>query len=74
MNPAAFGCKTCRYHGARRDIKAGSDHPQYKHGECSKAELTKYREAMAVLSKLEAEAYSAGLMVGPRTRGRKPKV
>ena len=34
LNPAAFGCKTCRFHGARKpeSVKRGSAHPQYKHG------------------------------------------
>ena len=34
LNPAAFGCKTCRYHGARRQntIKTGKNHPNFRHG------------------------------------------
>ena len=34
LNPAAFGMRTCRYHGARRvnTVLHGTDHPQYKHG------------------------------------------
>ena len=33
-NPAAYGCKTCRMHGARKPetIRRGADHPQYVHG------------------------------------------
>ena len=34
-NPAAFGCGTCRFHGARRpeSVKRGPSHPQYRHGQ-----------------------------------------
>ena len=31
-NPAAYGCKTCRYHGARKNILRGEQHPSYVHG------------------------------------------
>ena len=34
LNPAAYGCTTCRLHGARHltTIKRGIYHPNYKHG------------------------------------------
>ena len=34
LNPAAYGCKTCRLHGARKpnSIKQGLHHPNYQHG------------------------------------------
>jgi len=34
LNPAAYGCKTCRMHGARKQntIKRGNCHPNYQHG------------------------------------------
>jgi len=33
-NPAAFGCRTCKVHGARpqNTIRKGKDHPQFKFG------------------------------------------
>ena len=31
-NLAAYGCKTCRYHGARKNILRGEQHPSYVHG------------------------------------------
>ena len=37
-NPKAYGCKTCRYHGARR-IETGFKAPNYKHGEFTKENL-----------------------------------
>lgn len=73
LNPAAFGCKTCRYHGARRQetVKVGKDHPQYKHGERTKEIIYKYRTSMAELQKIERLGYEVGLFIGPRTGGRK---
>lgn len=34
LNPAAYGCRTCRMHGARKQnsIKRGKNHPNYLHG------------------------------------------
>jgi hypothetical protein len=33
-NPAAFGMRTCRYHGARRPetVRRGDQHPGFRHG------------------------------------------
>jgi hypothetical protein len=33
-NPAAFGMRTCRYHGARRPetVRRGDQHPNFRHG------------------------------------------
>jgi len=38
LNPAAYGCKTCRYHGAHRpqEAPAGEDHWNYQHGKATK--------------------------------------
>ena len=73
LNPAAFGCKTCRYHGARRKetVKVGKAHPQYKHGERTKETIQKYRKAMLELQELEAIGHRAGILNGARRRGRK---
>lgn len=35
-NSTHYGCKTCRYHGAR-PIKYGKEAPNYKHGDYTKA-------------------------------------
>ena len=35
-NHGAYGCKTCRYHGARR-IKYGKEAPNYKNGDYTKS-------------------------------------
>ena len=38
LNPAAYGCRTCRYHGAHRpqEAPAGEDHWNYQHGKATK--------------------------------------
>jgi len=75
LNPAAFGCKTCRYHGARRreTVKVGKAHPQYKHGERTKAAILKYRRTMSELQYLEQIGHESGVLTGPRTTGRRLK-
>ena len=71
LNPAAFGCKTCRYHGARK-ILSGLDHPNYKHGGRTLEALNNYSQKVAELDHLEDIAHRAGVMAGPKRRGRKP--
>jgi len=73
-NPAAFGCKTCRYHGARRNILKGTEHPNYKHGNRTKESMVTYSYKVAELDHLEAIAHSVGIMEGPKRAGRKPKI
>ncbi len=75
LNPAAFGCKTCRYHGARRreTVKVGKAHPQYKHGERANEAIQKYRATMLELQTLERLGYQSGILIGPRTAGRRQK-
>ena len=75
LNPAAFGCKTCRYHGARRQetVKVGKAHPQYKHGERTQEAMQTYQRAMAELALVEELGHKSGLLMGPRKSGRKTK-
>ena len=70
-NPAAFGCKCCRYHGARK-ILNGEEHPNYKHGKRTLEALSNYSQKVAELDELENIAHRAGVMAGPKRRGRKP--
>lgn len=70
-NPAAFGCKTCKSHGAHI-IRSGLDHPNYKDGTRTLEALSKYSQKVAELDQLENIAHRAGVMVGPKRRGRKP--
>jgi hypothetical protein len=74
LNPAAWGCKTCRYHGARRpsSIKRCASHPQYKHGKETLEEKTARKKMIIELRALEELSFALGLAAGPRWRGRKP--
>ena len=38
LNPAAYGCRTCRFHGAHRPQQApsGEEHWNFKHGKATK--------------------------------------
>ena len=47
-NHGAYGCKTCKYHGARR-IRFGTEAPNYKHGDRTK-EAMESRERLRALS------------------------
>lgn len=62
-------------HGARRpeSIKRGADHPNYKHGKCTKEAIAEHHRKLYQLSELEELGHAIGLLVGARTRGRKPK-
>ena len=73
LNPAAFGCSSCRVHGARRreTVKVGKAHPQYKHGERTRKAISNYRASMLQLQDIEALAYFSGVLTGPKTTGRK---
>ena len=75
LNPAAFGCKTCRYHGARRreTVKVGKAHPQYKHGERTREAIQKYRKTMSEMQRLEQIGHQSGVLNGARTTGRRLK-
>ncbi len=74
LNPAAWGCKTCRYHGARRpsSIKRGASHPQYKNGLETLEAKTERNQRLVELRELEALSFAIGIATGPRWRGRKP--
>lgn len=62
-------------HGARRpeSIKRGKDHPCYKHGRDSIEGKAEYRKVLYELSQLEDIGFGTGVLVGTRTKGRKPK-
>lgn len=78
LNPAAYGCSTCRYHGAwrskSRSIPQGENHPQYKHGERTKESIAERQKTLLRLHTLEEIGYHIKLFPegSPRTRGRKP--
>ena len=77
-NPAAFGCKTCRYHGARRPetVRRGVNHPQYRHG-AETIEAKAERHMMSVFfHDAEDLMFALGMTAlgSTRTRGRKPNI
>ena len=72
-NPAAYGCRTCRIHGARRpeSIKSGSAHPNYKHGLETLPAKRQRSIKLAEIRELEAALVDNGLALGKRWSGRK---
>jgi len=53
QNPAAYGCKTCRVHGALRFVRRGQAHGGYKHGLRTQAAQKAYRESAERLDEIE---------------------
>ena len=74
-NPAAFGCKTCRMHGAHksRNVAHGVNSGKYKNGDFTKEAKKKSSETLVKLRYLEDIGQQGGFMKGDRTRGPKPK-
>jgi hypothetical protein len=75
LNPAAFGMATCIKHGAHRSetVRRGADHGRYVHGKRTQEAMQAFSHAARKLRELESKAFAAGIMTGPRTRGRTPK-
>jgi len=76
LNPAAYGCKTCRLHGARKQtsIKSGDVHPNYLHG-METLEAKRNRSiTLAELRAIEDDLIARGLIKCKRTAGRKPTI
>ena len=73
-NPAAYGMRVCRYHGARRQntILRGKDHPNYQHGHETLEAKAERSAGMARLQELEELMHRLGMITGYKTRG--PKV
>ena len=74
LNPAAYGCKTCRLHGARKltSIKRGKYHPNYRHGTETLEAKRQRSEGLARLREIEDDLIKRGLMRSKRTVGRRP--
>ena len=76
LNPAAFGCRTCRLHGARKrsSIKVGICHPNYLHG--TETLLAKRQRSLKLgeLREIENDLLDRGMIKGKRTSGRKPVI
>ena len=67
-NPAAFGMRTCRYHGARRPetVRSGDQHHNYRHGWDTRSSKKRRAEALKRL-RLLSLAIGGRRTVMPRT-------
>ena len=74
-NPAAYGCKTCRMHGARKaeSIKRGEQHPNYVHGRRTLEAEKQSSEQVACLQMLEDAMHLLGMTNASRSCGPKAK-
>lgn len=74
-NPAAYGCASCRMHGAHRSRNAlrGADHPQYKNGERTRESEEEHRKSSTILLTIRDIGDHINLFNGDHIRGRKPK-
>ncbi len=72
-NPAAYGCKTCRMHGARKkeSIKRGEQHPNYTLGNRTLESQKQSSEQSARLQQLEDALHLLDMIAAKRSRGRK---
>jgi len=72
-NLAAYGCRTCRMHGARKkdSIKRGEQHPNYVHGNRTLESQKQASEQSARLQQLEDALHVMGMTTAKRSRGRK---
>jgi hypothetical protein len=72
-NPAAFGQKACRMHGAHRIKNAprGSNHPQFKDGSQTREERNLRRKKSLMFQRLEEIGRHLDMFTGTKTRGRK---
>ena len=74
-NPAAYGQKACRFHGAHRSVASltGPSNPAYKNGKETNKARSERRERIKELQDLENAGRKLGILFGPKTRGRKVK-
>lgn len=72
-NPAAYGCRTCRVHGARKaeSIKRGSDHHNFVHGRRTLEAQLEQSATSRRLQQLEDALHLLGMTTAKRSRGRK---
>ncbi len=74
-NPAAYGCKSCRMHGAHksRNVANGVNSGNYKNGQYTKEAKERSSKTLLKLRYLEDLGQQGAFMNGNRTRGPKPK-
>jgi hypothetical protein len=73
-NPAAFGTKACRMHGAHRSrrVPRGATHPQYRNAGHTRMERYERSEKSLQFALLEQLGWHLNMFTGTKTRGRKP--
>ena len=72
-DPAAYGCGTCRVHGARKaeSIKRGKDHINFVHGRRTLEAQAEQSATSLRLQQLEDALHLLGMTTAKRSRGRK---
>ncbi len=72
-NPAAYGCRTCRMHGARKaeSIKRGEQHPNFVHGGRTLEAQADQSAVSRRLQQIEDAMHLLGMTSSKRSRGRK---
>jgi protein-arginine kinase activator protein McsA len=72
-NPAAYGCRTCRMHGARKaeSIKRGEQHPNFVHGGRTLEAQAEQSAVSRRLQQIEDAMHLLKLTSAKRSRGRK---
>jgi hypothetical protein len=70
-NPAAYGCRTCRMHGGRKNILRGKAHPNWKHGQRSLEAQLELSASSRRLQQIEDAMHVLGMTTAKRSRGRK---
>ena len=72
-NPAAYGCRTCKVHGARKaeSIKRGKDHVNFVHGRRTLEAQAEQSATSRRLQQLEDALHLLKMTTAKRSRGRK---
>lgn len=73
-NPAAYGCTSCRMHGAHksRNVLRGADHPKYTNGNRTIESQKENSASLTRLRMLEQIGWHIKMFTGSKTRGRRP--
>jgi hypothetical protein len=70
-NPAAYGCRSCRMHGARKNIVSGKEHVNFVHGRRTLEAQAEQSAVSRRLQQLEEAMHLLGMTTAKRSRGRK---
>ena len=70
-NPAAYGCRTCRMHGARKNIARGKDHVNFVHGRRTLEAERAQSAASCRLQQIEDAMHLLNMTTAKRSLGRK---